>query len=151
MDPEIEALEQEDVVLSLEEISELKTARLALLAAEIRAQRERIYAEFDCHKAAIVADAALDESRGVTDNRNSLRTELHALDEAHTERIQGMDDFHQAQRVNIEKTSLQLLAIAKSQISQKIVQDQNTNFPNGSNFNVSIPFSTAPLPGAPTE
>ena len=41
----------------------MKAARLTMLAAEIEAQRERIHAEFDCHKAALLADAALDARR----------------------------------------------------------------------------------------
>ena len=125
----------------------MKQARMEVLAQEIVAQRERIHAEFDYHKAAILADAELDFSRAFTDNRTSLRTELHALDDAHLDRKQGMDDFERTQRVQIEKIAAQLLAVARSQKSHKIVQDSNQNMPLRANFNIALPFHSEPLPG----
>jgi hypothetical protein len=149
MDPELvtEQQEEDDAILSLDEIAEMKRSRLAVLAAEITAQRERIYAEYEWHKTTIVTEADLDESRAVADAKNSLRLELYALDESHNERLQGMDDFYREQRASIEKTSSQLLAVAKSQKTQRILeQSTSQNFSHLNNINVKIPFNIGPIP-----
>jgi hypothetical protein len=155
MDPEnsldLTQFSGEEPILSLEEIESMKKARLALLEKEIAAQRERIYAEYDFHKAAITADSDLDIQSAIKDIEASKRTELYALEDAHFQRSDEMREFDRIQTVSINKIATQLLAVARSQKSQKIIDDANQNLPLYANFNVALPYHTAPIPEKPLQ
>lgn len=141
--------QSEEQILSLEEIASMKKARLALLDEEIAAQRERIYAEYDFHKAAIMADCELDIQSGIRQIETSRRVELQALEDAHLQRADEMREFERGQIVHINKIATQLVAVARSQKSQKKIDDANQNLPLYANFNVALPYHTTPIPEEP--
>ena len=142
--PELE--ESEQAVWSLEEIASLKTARHAVLKAEVAAERERIYAEYEWHRSSTNANAELDLSCAQTDYKTSLRAELHELEEAHVNQLDQLQLFFRKQCTLIEMAAGQLLAIAKTQKTQKVLQLESAKSAQVASVNFTMPYPTESLP-----